>query len=158
MVNGDHYWLQQEYSNAGSGCVQYLGGTPSPVGQGDGSGPLVFDQGGQVMHTNTTYAIYWLPTARPAVKSSPRITGHARVGTKLSGSRGSWSFSPTGFHYQWLRCNAHGGSCSTIAGATHPSYKVTTRDVGHRLRLRVTASNSVGSKAATSAKTSRVGS
>jgi hypothetical protein len=157
VINGDHYWLQQEYSNAGQGCVQYFGGTPSPVGQGAGSGPLVF-QGGQVMHTNTTYAIYWLPTARPEVTTLPHIKGRARVGSKLSGSRGSWSFSPTGFRYQWLRCSAHGRNCSSIRHATHPTYKLTRADVGHRLRLRVTATNSAGSKAASSATSGRVGS
>jgi hypothetical protein len=157
VINGDHYWLQQEYSNAGQGCVQYLGGTPSPVGQGAGSGPLVY-QNGQVMHTNTTYAIYWLPTARPEATTLPHIKGRARVGSKLSGSRGSWTFSPTGFRYQWLRCNAHGGSCSSIRHATHPAYKLTRADAGHRLRLRVTATNSAGSKAASSATSGRVGS
>jgi hypothetical protein len=110
------------------------------------------------MHTNTTYAIYWLPTARPEVTTLPHIKGRARVGSKLSGSRGAWSFSPTGFRYQWLRCNAHGGSCSSIHHATHPTYKLTRADVGHRLRLRVTATNSAGSKAASSATSARVGS
>jgi hypothetical protein len=156
VINGDHYWLQQEYSNAGDGCVQHLGGTVSPVEQGAGTGPLV-DHGGQVMHTNTTYAIYWLPTASPVVKASPRITGRARVGRVLSGSRGSWSFSPTGFRYQWLRCNAHGGSCSSIRHATQATYRLTRADVGHRLRLRVTATNTAGSKTAVSATSARVG-
>jgi hypothetical protein len=110
------------------------------------------------MHTNTTYAIYWLPTASPVVKASPRITGRARVGRVLSGSRGSWSFSPTGFRYQWLRCNAHGGSCSSIRHATQATYRLTGADVGHRLRLRVTATNTAGSKTAVSATSARVGS
>jgi hypothetical protein len=157
VINGDHYWLQQEYSNAATGCVQHLGGPSTPVEAGDGTGPLVY-HGGQVMHTNTIYAIYWLPTARPVLQKSPHITGHARVGRKLSGSRGSWTFSPTGFHYQWLRCNAHGGSCSTIRHATQAAYTVTRADVGHRLRLRVTATNSAGSKVAVSATSKRVAS
>jgi hypothetical protein len=157
VINGDHYWLQQEYSNADDGCVQYLGGTASPVEQGDGTGPLVY-QGGQVMHTNTTYAIYWLPASRPVLQKSPHIRGHAQVGRKLSGSRGSWTFSPTVYRYQWLRCNAHGGSCSSIRHATQATYKVTKADLGHRLRLRVTASNTAGSRVATSATSDRVGS
>ena len=110
------------------------------------------------MHTNTTYAIYWLPTSKPVLQKSPHITGHPRVGRKLSGSRGSWTSSPTGFHYQWLRCNAHGGSCSSIHHATQATYKVTKADLGHRLRLRVTASNTAGSKVATSATSDLVGS
>jgi phosphate-induced protein 1 len=156
VINGDHYDLQEEYSNAEAGCVQRLGGPSSQPPLGDGSGPLVF-HGGPVMHTNTTYAIYWLPTAGkvPTVTRAPRISGRARVGEKLSGSHGSWSHSPT-YRYQWLRCNAHGGSCSSIHRATQSTYKLTTHDAGHRLRLRVTATNAAGSKRATSSATARV--
>ena len=154
VINGHHYWLQQEWSNADNGCVQYLGGPSSAPSAG--SGPLVF-QGGQVMHTNTTYAIYWLPVNRPAVRTSPQITGRARVGRKLSGSAGSWIFSPTGFRYQWLRCNGQGRSCSSIRHATRPTYTLTPADAGHRLRLRVTAGNNAGSKTAVSATSPRVG-
>ena len=69
MINGHHYDLQQEWSNADGGCVQKLGGTASAATFG--SGPLVY-QGGPVMHTNTTYAIYWLPTAgNTSRRSSP---------------------------------------------------------------------------------------
>jgi hypothetical protein len=158
VINGHHYDLQEEWSNAADngvgGCVQRLGGPTSPPPQGDGSGPLVYNNG-PVMHTNTTYAIYWLPTAVPAATKAPYISGRARVGRKLSGSHGSWTYSPR-YHYQWLRCNAHGGSCSSIHAATHPTYKLTKRDAGHRLRLRVTAVNAAGSKRAISRATARV--
>jgi len=91
----------------------------------------------------------------PAVTKAPHIAGRARVGKKLSGSHGSWTFSPT-YRYQWLRCNAHGGSCSSIHAATHSTYKLTKRDAGHRLRLRVTAVNAAGRKTAVSSPTARV--
>ena len=208
-----------------------------------GSGPLVYG-GGPVMHTNTAYAIYWLPTARnksapvvtgtavvnktlttsvgswdggapfsyqwqrcsstgtscanipgatastyklttadgghvvrstvratnvngvsppagstgtkmvvdvPAATKAPHISGRARVGKKLSGSHGAWTYSPA-FAYQWLRCNAHGASCKSISHATHAKYKLTKRDAKHRLRLRVTATNAAGRVKATSAR------
>jgi hypothetical protein len=156
VINGHHYDLQQEYGNAEGGCVQRLGGPSSPPPAGDGAGPLVF-HGGPVMHTTTTYAIYWLPTVGrvPAVTKAPRISGRARVGKKLSGSHGSWTSSPT-YRYQWLRCNARGKSCSTIRAATHATYKLTSRDAGHRLRLRITAVNAAGSKTAISSATAPV--
>jgi hypothetical protein len=251
VINGHHYDLQEEFSNAAGltgGCVQYLGGPSSPPPLGDGTGPLLYE-GGPVMHTNTTFAIYWLPTARntsrpvvtgkaianqtlttsagswagatssrsyqwqrcsstgtscadisgaraatykltsadggnkvrstvrannvngasapaastvtalvidvPAASKTPSISGRAQVGRKLSGSHGSWTYSPT-YVYQWLRCNAHGRKCSSIRRATHSRYKLTRQDAGHRLRLRVAATNAAGSTVAVSAPSARV--
>jgi hypothetical protein len=248
VINGNHYDLQQEYSNAAPGCVQRPGGVASPPMLGS-SGPLV-DHGGPVMQTNTTYAIYWLPTARntsppvvtgtpvvnatlttsagswaqgttaysyqwqrcsatgtncvdiagatattyaltiadgghvmrstvratnvngaspaaastvsglvvdiPSASKAPHISGRARVGKKLSGSHGSWTYSPASYRYQWLRCNARGGSCVRIGRATHLQYRLTKRDARHRLRVRVTAVNAAGSKTAISSATKRV--
>jgi hypothetical protein len=94
---------------------------------------------------------------RPAVTSAPHISGHARVGKKLRGSPGAWTNTPTGYGYQWLRCNKHGRSCKRIRRATHSTYRITRRDVGHRIRLRVTALNDAGSVTATSRPTARVG-
>lgn len=92
----------------------------------------------------------------PAVTKAPHVSGSAKVGKTLSGSHGSWRFSPT-YRYQWLRCNARGGKCSRIRNATHSRYKLTPGDFRHRLRLRVTAHNAAGSKIATSAASARVG-
>jgi hypothetical protein len=247
VINSHHYDLQQEWSQAAPGCIQHsadLNATPATFG----SPPLVYG-GGPVMHTNTTYAIYWLPTARntglpvvtgtahvnqtlttsagtwavggapfsyrwqrcsstgtscadipgattttykltsadgghvvrstvratnvngasppaastgtspvldvPGVTTAPHISGHAKIGKKLSGGHGAWTFTPT-YRYQWLRCNAHGASCSTIHHATHPTYKLTRHDARHRLRLRVTATNVAGSTIAISAATASV--
>jgi hypothetical protein len=92
----------------------------------------------------------------PAATKAPHITGRVRVGRKLSASRGSWSDSPTGYRYRWLRCNTHGGACAAIKGATHAKYKLAKRDARHRLRVRITATNAAGSKAATSRPTASV--
>jgi hypothetical protein len=91
----------------------------------------------------------------PVRTKAPHVSGRAKVGKKLSGSHGSWTFSPS-YHYQWLRCNARGGSCSSIRKATHATYKLTRGDFRHRLRLRVTAANAAGSRTATSAASARV--
>jgi hypothetical protein len=153
VINGDHYWLQQEWSNADAGCVQHLGGPSSPASTG--SGPLVY-HGGQVMHTNTTYAIYWLPISSPAATQVPRISGRAVIGRMLTASKGSWSGPPDTYSFHWLRCNADGGSCTPISHATHSTYRLRARDTQHRLRVRVTAVNVAGRKAATSSPTARV--
>ena len=249
LINNHPYSLQQEWSNHDNGCIQHSGDL-NPTPPTSGQGPLLYG-GGPVMHTNTVYAIYWLPTARnksapvvtgtavisktlttsagswdgggaapfsyqwqrcsstgtscasipgatantyklttadgghavrstvratnvngvsppagsagtkmvvdvPAATKAPHISGRARVGKKLSGSHGTWTYSPA-FAYQWLRCNASGASCTSISHATHAKYKVTNRDAKHRLRLRVTASNAAGRVKATSAASARVG-
>jgi hypothetical protein len=92
----------------------------------------------------------------PRSTSRPRISGKRKVGRRLSASRGSWTWSPIGYRYQWLRCNAHGGSCRRIAGAGHSTYRLTHRDARHRLRVRVTAVNAAGSGAAISRPIRRV--
>ena len=91
----------------------------------------------------------------------PRITGSATVGSTLNATQGSWSGSPTSFAYQWVRCPRDGGlptgaNCAAIGGASTSSYVVANADVGHRLRVRVTATNLDGSSTAASNATARV--
>jgi hypothetical protein len=92
-------------------------------------------------------------TAAPSNTSLPSISGSARDGSLLTASHGSWTNSPTSFAYQWQRCDAQGGSCADIPGATSNKYTVQTADVGHRLRVQVTATNSSGSGVAVSRPT-----
>jgi hypothetical protein len=102
--------------------------------------------------SNASSAVVDVPTA----SSSPHISGRAKVGKKLSASHGSWSGGPTSYRFQWLRCSAHGGSCRTIGKATKSTYKLTQRDVKHRLRIRVTAVNAAGNGIAISSPTAAV--
>jgi hypothetical protein len=92
----------------------------------------------------------------PAITTAPRITGRARIGRQLTAGPGSWTGPPTSYRYQWLRCNAHGGSCVHISRATHPKYRLTKRDARHRLRVVITAVNAAGSMTATSRSSARV--
>jgi hypothetical protein len=65
------------------------------------------------------------PVASPAAKLvstvQPKITGDAT----LTVDNGSWSATPTGYTYSWLRCNANGRICVAVAGATQPAYTPT---------------------------------
>jgi len=151
IINGDHYDLQQEYSNADGGCVLSLGGTSSPPTFG--SGPLVYE-GGPVMHANTTYAIYWAPTAGSV--GPPTVTGTPAVNHTLTSSQGSWTGSPTGFSYQWQRCSSTGTSCVNIPGATASSYTLTSADGGNTVRSTVSATNVNGASAYAASVTSAV--
>ena len=75
-------------------------------------------------------------------------------GSTLTAANGSWAGStPLTFAYQWRRCNAAGGSCANIGGATGSTYSLAAADVGSTLRVVVTASNGGGSVSATAAQT-----
>jgi len=86
--------------------------------------------------------------AAPVETSPPKVFGTARDGSVLSVSPGLWNGAkPIVVRYQWLRCAAAGGSCTSIPGATTNTRRLTSADVGHTLRARVTATNSGGSSA-----------
>jgi hypothetical protein len=73
--------------------------------------------------------------AGPGYSTLPQLTGVATVGSLLTiSSNGSWSPSPAGFSYRWLRCDVDGSACFPIAGATTSSYAPASADAGHRLR------------------------
>jgi hypothetical protein len=101
-----------------------------------------------------------IPAARsdaaPKATGQPTISGRATEGNVLTASTGSFSGTgPFNYTYRWLRCPASGSGgngegCSVISGATFRRYTVRHVDVGHRLRVRVTAANSEGSATGTS--------
>ncbi|HTY97747.1 MAG TPA: hypothetical protein VMB91_11950, partial [Solirubrobacteraceae bacterium] len=91
------------------------------------------------------------PTPPPADTALPAIAGTATEGQELGASSGSWSGSPTAYGYQWQDCNSSGERCSEITGASSSSYRLTASDVGHTIRVVVTASNAGGSTSASSA-------
>ena len=87
----------------------------------------------------------------PGPTGQPTISGTPVVGNTLTSSNGSWSGTgPFNYTYRWLRCPASGSGgngegCTAISGATFRRYIVRQADVGHRLRVRLTAVNSEGS-------------
>jgi hypothetical protein len=94
----------------------------------------------------------------PVNTSIPIVTGTALVDSALTVQPGSWSGrQPITFAYAWLRCNAAGGECAAIAAATGRSYRLTSADVGHKLRVNVTARNAVGRTTVLSSESGVVG-
>jgi len=97
------------------------------------------------------------PAGAPAPATPPSVVGTARAGVKLAGVPGTWSGGkPVAFVYQWESCDAAGGGCSPILGASLPTYVPSAADVGHALVLSVTASTRTGTAAAVSAPTPAV--
>ena len=81
----------------------------------------------------------------PGNITPPQVSGSTKVGKTLICTTGSWSGNPMPtYTYQWLRDD------TAILGATESTYSVQVADEGHAVSCEVTATNSVGSKAATS--------
>jgi len=151
----------QRCSNTGSSCVDIANANSAQYT------PVAADVGheirSEVLASNTagSAASGYAPSAptgivvrKPAVTTLPKVSGIAIVGHSLSVTNGTWSYSPTNYAYQWLRCTSTGTSCKKIAGATAPSYTLTSADVGHKLKAKVTASNAAGSMTATTSNAS----
>jgi hypothetical protein len=85
----------------------------------------------------------------PVLSSAPTITGAAQQGKQLIGTAGTWSGSGTiAYAYQWYRCDNLVSHCSSIHGATNPTYKDVAADVGKTIALTVKATDSTGTTAA----------
>ena len=95
-------------------------------------------------------------SAAPKNTAAPTISGTAKVGQTLTANEGSWSGNPTGYAFQWQRCDADVATCSNVVGATSRTYLVRIADLGYRLRVRVTARNDKGSATANSARSAIV--
>ena len=81
----------------------------------------------------------------PTNTSLPEINGRATQGSALHESNGTWTNSPTGYSYQWERCNAAGNACKAVAGATAQNYTLPAADDGSTIRVQEIASNGGGS-------------
>jgi hypothetical protein len=118
------------------------------------------DPGSPVTAVSAPTAVVTAVT-NPVNTAEPVISGSPVEGSTLTTSTGTWTGTGITYAYQWVRCEADGGlpdgsNCPTIAGATSSSYTLTSDEIGKRLRVQVTASNSAGSTAATSNPTATV--
>jgi len=94
----------------------------------------------------STGATAFVAPAAPRNLSRPAML---RSGDSLRASPGRWrGAGPLRYGYQWLRCTASGEACSSIRGATERRYRLTARDVGMRIAIRVRASNAGGASRA----------
>jgi hypothetical protein len=90
----------------------------------------------------------------PSLESPPRVNGAPRVGRVLRATTGRWYGDPlTGYHFEWMRCNIHGGACRPVPGATHRSLPLSPGLAGHRIRVRLAVRTRSGSAGATSGPT-----
>jgi len=93
----------------------------------------------------------------PANTAPPVVSGTPSVGSMLTTTNGTWTGTdPITFTYTWQRCNATGGACSAISGATTSTYTLAQVDAGATLRAQVTATNADGNASSTSVPTAVV--
>jgi hypothetical protein len=86
------------------------------------------------------------PSGQPPQNITPPvISGTPKAGDRLTCSQGTWTNSPTSYHYLWSR------EGTPLVGATSTTYVVQMLDEGTTLTCTVTASNAFGSASATSA-------
>jgi Tol biopolymer transport system component len=93
----------------------------------------------------------------PTNDTAPSIAGATAQGAPLAAAHGEWHGGGGGstltYTYQWERCDSSGASCTSIIGAASQVYTSTSSDIGHTLRVAVTAENQGASGSATSTHT-----
>jgi hypothetical protein len=157
----------QDCDTYGTTCVNIPGATgqtytltSTDVGQTIRSVVTATDSGGSASASSGATATVAAPPPPPAPTNTaaPAISGTAQQGQILDASNGTWTNNPAIFGYQWEDCNTSGASCTTVSGATSVNYTLAASDVGHTVRVVVTATNAGGSNSASSGQTATVAS
>ncbi len=136
----------QEFTPSGAYLTSF-GAKGSGSGQFSGPYSVTFSSSGNVYVADqeNNRIDQWRLAGAPSNTTLPGISGELALGQTLSASTGTWSATPAPtYNYQWDRCNNPGESCSPISGATGSTYVLGHSDIGHFLRVVVTATNTAG--------------
>jgi hypothetical protein len=138
-VMSESYAPAYDPANITTNWIGDLGGTDQTAYSFVAGGGTTFDTvldrddpAGSCPGVNLTWT-----SDHPWAISEPFIAGVAAVGRQLTSSFDIWAGDPA-VGYQWLRCDAAGGGCGDIPGATGASYVPTDADIGAALALRET--------------------
>ena len=156
------------------GLSTNLGVRTIDFGGSDGAGGVAIQPDGKIVAagTSTTYGADGSATSRIAIaryeggsasgtapvnSAPPTVSGIAAEGQTLTATAGAWTgTTPIDLRYQWRRCDSGGANCVDVAAASPTTYALTTADIGHTIRVRVTASNAYGQLSVDSAPTAVV--
>jgi hypothetical protein len=149
----------QQCNSAGSSCSDITGATSSnyklaasDVDKTVRVAVTASNSDGQSTANSNASAI--VSSAKGPVNTAPpTISGTPKVGEELSAANGTWTGGAQSYGYQWQQCDSTGANCAAINDATSRAFGVRTADVGHTLRVVVTAKNASDSTSATSAAT-----
>lgn len=87
--------------------------------------------------------------APPVNTAIPGLTGEPRVGQQLTATNGTWTpVAGLQLSQTYERCDTDGASCEPIVGLTGLKYTLTTADLGARVRVAITATNTEGAATA----------
>ena len=103
---------------------------------------------GQASATSASFGP--IASGPPQVASSPVITGVPQVGSTISASPGTWVPAAPNYAYTWQYSADGQTGWVSIPGALGASYTIGAGDAGTYLRVRVTATNAVGTSTAVS--------
>jgi outer membrane protein assembly factor BamB len=139
-------------ANAGSdvSAPNEDGGMLSGLGAGEGT--LIVPAGS----TLVAYAGANVGTGTPTSTSPPTVTGTPDVGMQIAADVGAWTALPASYTYQWFRCDATGGLCADIPGATAATYTPVTADGGSTLEVSIAATNAAGTSSTLTSAPSNV--
>jgi len=116
----------------------------NPAGQAQATAPPTPTITGATTATASPPTVIGSAAPPPASVTPPSISGTAAQGHVLTASTGRWLNSPTGYSYRWEDCNRSGTGCGAILGATSRTFLLRAKDVRHRLRVQVSATNGAG--------------
>lgn len=88
--------------------------------------------GAAMQTTRPTYPTGTAPLPTLTVSKKAAVAGVAKVGKKLTARPATWARPVSDLRYQWLRDG------KAIKRATKKTYKLTKKDRGHRIGVRVT--------------------
>jgi hypothetical protein len=89
-------------------------------------------------------------SGQPIATSGPTVLGHADQGQILNATS-TWNPSGASYAYQWQSSSDGGSTWSNISGAAGTTYTLSASDLGHLVRVSVTAVNTYGSVTSNSA-------
>jgi alpha-tubulin suppressor-like RCC1 family protein len=140
-TGGVRCWGHGAYGELGYCSSSNVGDTPTDTP--DTAGPVNLEpgDGGELCPPAAP------PPAVPVNASPPSISGSAVAGSVLSEEHGLWSPAPTGYGYQWERCDSAGANCGSIAGGDAQTYTLAAADIGSTIRVLETASDDAGASA-----------
>jgi outer membrane protein assembly factor BamB len=131
-------------SGGSGGTSGGSGGAPGNGGSSGNTGGTSSGSAGGTSGQSGTATAGLSNAARvaPRMRVRPSIRGRERVGKLARVRPGQWIPAATRYAYSWMRCNAHGAACHVIAAASGPKFLPTKKDVGHTLKVRLTATDS----------------
>ena len=154
------YTYQWERCNAlGETCASLSGATASSytVGVGDVGYTLrakVTAKGAVAPSASATSATSAVVVGKPVNTELPQVEGEAREGQEVKATAGKWGGTgPLSYEYQWEVCSSL-EVC--FPEGTGSSLRLTEAQLADTLRVKVTATNALGSASATSAPTAAV--